>query len=82
MHFITTLLAAFFVAAAANPIADVTARDPAADIEARKCQIFGIVCTGGVDTEFCEGLGFQCQGMGLPPIISDPTCAANCICPC
>ncbi|KAJ7114605.1 hypothetical protein C8R43DRAFT_1138418 [Mycena crocata] len=76
MKFIIALFASLIAFAVANPIVNPIAREPAT------CQIFGLICTGGVDSEFCEGLGFQCQGKGKAPISSDPTCEANCICPC
>ncbi|KAJ7081134.1 hypothetical protein B0H15DRAFT_953149 [Mycena belliarum] len=60
---------------AANPLVG-------AALESRKCQIFGIVCTDETQIERCTDIGFQCQGMGKPILSSDPTCAADCVCPC
>ncbi|KAJ6506081.1 hypothetical protein DFH09DRAFT_1200417 [Mycena vulgaris] len=81
MNLILTLFAAFVTLAIANPIGDAAALD-ARDNLPRTCQIFGLVCTAPADGTFCEDLGFQCQGKGKAPLISDATCAANCICPC
>ncbi|KAJ6521159.1 hypothetical protein DFH09DRAFT_1155765 [Mycena vulgaris] len=81
MNLFISLLVSFVAVAVANPIVDVTARD--AELDARTCQIFGMICTAPASTDACEALdGWHCQGKGLPPIISDPTCAANCVCPC
>ncbi|KAJ7114610.1 hypothetical protein C8R43DRAFT_1138423 [Mycena crocata] len=70
MKFIFALLASFIASAAANANPNVANR--------QICDIFGLLCKGGVDSEFCEGLGFQCQGKGKPPIGPDATCEANC----
>ncbi|KAJ7448916.1 hypothetical protein FB451DRAFT_1531937 [Mycena latifolia] len=81
MNLLIALLVPFVAIAVANPV-DATARD--ADINARaKCEIFGLICSGSPDpSDACSALPFECPTKGLPPISSDPICAANCICPC
>ncbi|KAJ6523411.1 hypothetical protein DFH09DRAFT_1190550, partial [Mycena vulgaris] len=71
MNLLISLLGSFIAVAIANPIIDVTARD--AELDARTCQIFGMICTALASTDACEAVdGWHFQGRGLPPIISTP----------
>ncbi|KAJ6521223.1 hypothetical protein B0H19DRAFT_1385376 [Mycena capillaripes] len=83
-NLITALLVSFAAVALAKPVVDGAARE--ASVEWRSCQTVPfLVCSGSVDQEFaCANLGFNCPGNGLSPVISDPTCAAQCVCeiPC
>ncbi|KAJ7482641.1 hypothetical protein FB451DRAFT_1235784 [Mycena latifolia] len=81
MNILTALLASFFAVAAANPVHDVAAREAAA----LHCLIAPFLsCEGGIDQQFACGNTWQCPGKGLPPIIANATCAAQCVCeiPC
>ncbi|KAJ7096823.1 hypothetical protein C8R44DRAFT_889427 [Mycena epipterygia] len=83
MKLITALLVSFLAVASANPVVDKAARDT---VVPRMCEIVPFLsCQGGINQESqCENLGFTCQASGTPPIISDTTCAAQCVCevPC
>ncbi|KAJ7114289.1 hypothetical protein C8R44DRAFT_881152 [Mycena epipterygia] len=80
-----TALLPFFAAAIANPIVEVVARNSAFDardtLNQRNCQIIDLVCNDG-DTQAveCQETPFQCNEIGLPPVTSNATCAAQCLC--
>ncbi|KAJ7877655.1 hypothetical protein B0H13DRAFT_2053534 [Mycena leptocephala] len=87
MNLLTILLTSFLAVAAANPVGDVAARE--VTLEARAgpgihCDLGPfIVCDGGIAQEIDCG-GWHCPGNGLHPIISNVTCAKQCVCeiPC
>ncbi|KAJ7476708.1 hypothetical protein FB451DRAFT_1243816 [Mycena latifolia] len=84
MHLLTVVLASLFAIAAANqPAGDIAARK--ATVVPRSCDLLPfLVCDGGIDQEIACGDAWQCPGNGLHPIISNATCAAQCVCeiPC
>ncbi|KAJ7112226.1 hypothetical protein C8R44DRAFT_882616 [Mycena epipterygia] len=88
MKFTTVFLVSFLTVAFATPLGDNAARD--VDVEARAPQIHCdalpfLACEGGIDQQIeCQNLGFQCSATGSVPIISDTTCASQCVCdvPC
>ncbi|KAJ7480769.1 hypothetical protein FB451DRAFT_1394833 [Mycena latifolia] len=79
MHLLTAVLASFLAVAAANPLA---ARNDTIHCDALPF----LVCNGGIDQVIaCDDVWhFQCPGNGLHPVISNATCAAECVCeiPC
>ncbi|KAJ7451353.1 hypothetical protein FB451DRAFT_1284292 [Mycena latifolia] len=82
MNLLTALLASFFAVAAAKPVGDMAAREVAV---ARNCLTLPfLLCDGGIDQEIACGDAWQCPGNGLHPVISNATCAAQCVCeiPC
>ncbi|KAJ6476635.1 hypothetical protein DFH09DRAFT_1379496 [Mycena vulgaris] len=88
MNLILALLTSFVAAAAAaNPIADLSMSTRGVSAEARDveatCRVFGFFCDDGADEAVCRSLPWQCsQGMNMPPVIANTTCAEHCICPC
>ncbi|KAJ7899685.1 hypothetical protein B0H13DRAFT_2336941 [Mycena leptocephala] len=86
MNLLTALLASFLAVAAANPVGDIAAREVALEARATlHCDLLPfLICEGGLDQEIACELPFQCPGNGLHPIISNATCAAQCVCeiPC
>ncbi|KAJ7478244.1 hypothetical protein FB451DRAFT_1396030 [Mycena latifolia] len=67
MKLTLALLAPFIAVAFAKPIADATARSGI------HCDIFGFICSGGIDQqEFCMSLDWQCQGMLYAEIAQFP----------
>ncbi|KAJ7636219.1 hypothetical protein FB45DRAFT_906148 [Roridomyces roridus] len=76
MQLLTTLIASFVALAAANPVAS----------NPRSCQILPFLsCEGGIDQQLaCQALPWSCPSNGATPVISDATCAAQCVCeiPC
>ncbi|KAJ7466487.1 hypothetical protein FB451DRAFT_1260975 [Mycena latifolia] len=80
MRFIIALLIPFVAVAFANPIVDATARDAALD--ARQVCPGALQCTNPGEAALCAQLPFQCTAAGLPPVMNDPSCVADCRCLC
>ncbi|KAJ7622071.1 hypothetical protein FB45DRAFT_926928, partial [Roridomyces roridus] len=76
MQLLTMLIASFVALAAANPVAS----------NPRSCLIVPFLsCEGGIDQQLaCQALPWSCPANGATPVISDETCAAQCVCeiPC
>ncbi|KAJ7112228.1 hypothetical protein C8R44DRAFT_882618 [Mycena epipterygia] len=88
MKFITAFLVSFLAVAVATPLGDNAARDVGVDARAPQlhCDIVPFLkCQGGITQQSeCQSFGFQCSATGSVPIISDTTCASQCVCdvPC
>ncbi|KAJ7192916.1 hypothetical protein GGX14DRAFT_479451 [Mycena pura] len=82
MKFLTVFLASLLAVVAANPIGDIAAREPAT----LHCDIVPFLsCKGGIDQQLdCQAISWTCPGNGLHPVISNKTCAKQCVCeiPC
>ncbi|KAJ6596215.1 hypothetical protein DFH09DRAFT_1072270 [Mycena vulgaris] len=74
MNFLAALLASLLAVAAANPVGDMAAREPAGP----PCEIVpSLSCQGGIDQQIACGDAWTCSGNGLHPVISNATCAAQ-----
>ncbi|KAJ7340001.1 hypothetical protein DFH08DRAFT_1082492 [Mycena albidolilacea] len=81
MNFLAALLASFIAVAAANPVSNMVAREPSP----LSCHILPfLLCEGGAEQQLACGDAWECPGNGLHPIMSNVTCAAECVCeiPC
>ncbi|KAJ7339998.1 hypothetical protein DFH08DRAFT_875907 [Mycena albidolilacea] len=80
MNFLA-LLASFIAVAAANPASNMVAREPSGV----HCDIAPFLsCEGGIEQQVACGDVWECPGNGLHPVMSNATCAAECVCeiPC
>ncbi|KAF8202659.1 hypothetical protein K438DRAFT_2015253 [Mycena galopus ATCC 62051] len=80
MNFLATLVS-FLAVAAATPVADMAARTPQVH-----CHIVPFLrCEGGIDQQIaCQSEDWTCKANGVPPIMYNATCVAQCVCdiPC
>ncbi|KAJ7636407.1 hypothetical protein FB45DRAFT_1024528 [Roridomyces roridus] len=81
MQLLAALIASFVALAAANPVADLGAREPQV-----VCDTLPFLrCQGGINQQVaCQAIPWTCSSTGATPVISDATCAADCVCevPC
>ncbi|KAJ7112206.1 hypothetical protein C8R44DRAFT_251102 [Mycena epipterygia] len=88
MKFITAFLVSFLAVAVATPVGDNAAREVGVEARAPQihCEIIPfLTCKGGIDQQSeCQSFGFQCSATGKHPVISNYTCARECVCnvPC
>ncbi|KAJ7622072.1 hypothetical protein FB45DRAFT_121573 [Roridomyces roridus] len=81
MQLLAAFIASFIAFTAANPVADLGAREPQIH-----CEIAPFLsCQGGINQQIaCQAIPWSCPANGATPVIADVTCAADCTCeiPC